>query len=241
MTDHSYSMLYMRSVPSDLTARARIRDAAIRAFARDGFDGVGLRAIAKDADVSAPLIVHHFGDKDALRTACDEYVVDVFTDDRQDLIAAPTVDRIRIALQDIQRYGPYVDYLTRMLMESSPASDRLFDRIVQHTRGILEDQRKAGLLVEMSDPEMTALLVAMIGLAPVMMRTQIRRVLGQDQLSPDGLRRTTLPTLELLTHGIYSTPTFLDGAREAMSTEAGPPGESPNPDTHIDPPTKEAP
>lgn len=208
----------MRSASDDLTARARIRDAAIRAFARHGFAATSMRTIASDAGVSAALIVHHFGDKNALRTACDDYVVAAFTDDKHELIEAPTADRIRAALSDIDRYGPYIDYLGRMLGDSSPAADRLFDEILRLTRDTLEQQREAGLLVEMSDPEMSALLVTMMGLGPVMMRTQISRVLGQDQLSSAGLLRTTLPTLELLTHGIYASSVFLDGAREAVAS-----------------------
>ncbi|MFD5214008.1 TetR/AcrR family transcriptional regulator [Microbacterium sp. NPDC058345] len=208
----------MRSASDDLTARARIRDAAIRAFANAGFDATSMRTIAKDAGVSAALIVHHFGDKNALRAACDEYVVAVFIDDKHDLIEAPTPDRIRAALNDVERYGPYLDYLGRMLAESSPAADRLFDSIVQVTRDVLEEQREAGLLVDMSDPEMTVMLMVMLGLAPVMMRTQVSRSLGQDQLSTAGLLRSTLPTLELLTQGIYATSVFLDGARQAISS-----------------------
>ncbi|MEV7619184.1 TetR family transcriptional regulator [Microbacterium sp. NPDC089321] len=212
----------MRSASDDLTARARIREAAIRAFARDGFDAVSMRAIAKDAGVSAALIVHHFGDKNALRTACDDYVVAAFIDDKHELIEAPTADRIRAALNDVERYGPYVDYLGRMLGDSTPAADRLFDEIIRVTRDVLDEQRAAGLLVEMSDPEMTTLLVAMMGLAPLMMRAQVGRVLGHDQLSPAGMLRTTLPTLELLTHGIYSSTAFLDGARQAVASETAP-------------------
>lgn len=212
-------MLYMRSVSDDLTARARIRDAAIAAFGRDGFDSVSLRTIAADAGVSAALIVHHFGDKSALRAICDEYVVSIFTDENHELIDAPTADRIRTALHDIDRYGPYIDYLARMLVDGSPAADRLFDSILAGTRYVLDDQRDAGLLEPTSDPEMTALLIALMGLAPVVMRTQITRALGQDQLSPAGLRRTTVPMMELLTHGLYSTGAFLDGARAAMSAD----------------------
>lgn len=209
----------MRSASEDLTARARIRDAAVRAFARDGFDGTSMRTIAKDAGVSPALIVHHFGDKDGLRTACDDYVVSFFLDDKHDLIDSPTSDRIRAAVADVQRYGPFVDYLSRMLGDSNPAADHLFDELVALTRKVLDEQRAAGLLVEMSDPEMTTLLVALIGLAPVMMRTQIARFLGTDQLSPEGLLRTTVPTLELLTNGIYANSAFLDGARQAIAAE----------------------
>lgn len=214
-----FSLLYMRSASDDLTARARIRDAAVAAFARDGYDGASMRGIAKEAGVSAALIVHHFGDKNALRTECDDHVVGVFIDEEHDLIQAPTRDRIRTALHDLERYGPYVDYLSRMLVDGSPAADRLFDSILSMTRDVLDEQRAQGMLEPMSDPEMTTLLVTLIGLGPVVMRSQISRALGTDQLSPSGLIRTTLPTLELLTHGIYSTPVLLDGARDALAAE----------------------
>lgn len=218
-----FSLLYMRSASDDLTARARIRDTAIAAFARDGYDGVSLRAIAKEAGVSPALIVHHFGDRNALRTECDDHVVNVFTDEEHDLITAPTSDRIRTALNDLDRYGPYIDYLARMLVDGSPASARLFDSFLSRTRDVLAEQREAGMLEPMSDPEMTTMLLTLIGLAPVVMRAQIARALGTDQLSPAGLLRTTLPTLELLTHGIYSTTALLDGARDALGAEGNTP------------------
>ena len=50
----------------DLTARARIRDAAIECFARQGF-AVSVRAIAAHAGVSPGLVIHHFGSKAGLR------------------------------------------------------------------------------------------------------------------------------------------------------------------------------
>ena len=222
-TEHVFSLLYMRSASEDLTARARIRDTAIAAFAREGFDGASLRGIAKAAGVSPALIVHHFGDKSALRSECDDYVVGVFIDEEHDLIHAPTRDRIRTALHDLERYGPYVDYLSRMLVDGSPGADRLFDSFLASTRDVLDEQGAAGMLEPMSDPEMTTLLVTLIGLGPVVMRSQIARALGADQLSPAGLLRTTLPTLELLTHGIYSTTALLDGARDALAAEGGTP------------------
>ncbi|MFS0894916.1 TetR family transcriptional regulator [Microbacterium sp. 179-I 3D3 NHS] len=209
----------MRSASDDLTARARIRDTAIRAFARDGFDATSLRSIAREAEVSPALIVHHFGDKNTLRAECDAHVVSIFIDDEHVVIEAPTQDRIRAAMHDIERYGPYIDYLGRMLLDGSAAADRLFDALLAGTRAILDDQRNTGMLEPMSDPDMTTLLVTLIGLGPVIMRAQMARVLGSDQLSPAGLRRMTVPTLELLTHGIYSTTSLLDGARAALADE----------------------
>ncbi|MET0434632.1 MAG: helix-turn-helix domain-containing protein, partial [Cellulomonas sp.] len=68
----------MRSATTDddLTARARIRDAALRLFADRGIEGVSVRDIAAAAGVSAGLIRHHFGSKDGLRDACDSHAID---------------------------------------------------------------------------------------------------------------------------------------------------------------------
>lgn len=71
----------------------------------------------------------------------------------------------------------------------------------------------------MRDPEVTALLVTLLGLAPILLRSQITRVLGADQYSTAGLQRMSLPTLELLTHGIYADSSLLDSAAQAMSSE----------------------
>src|SRR5687768_14523774 len=60
----------------DLTARARIRDAALHMFAERGTDKATIRDIARDAGVSAGLVRHHFGSKEALREACDAYALD---------------------------------------------------------------------------------------------------------------------------------------------------------------------
>ena len=68
-----FSILNMRS--TDLTTAARIRDAAIELFGSHGFS-VGVRAIAQAAGVSPGLVIHHFGSKDGLRQACDDYIAE---------------------------------------------------------------------------------------------------------------------------------------------------------------------
>ena len=59
-----------RTDPEDLTARARIRDAALLHFGEQGFDRATIREIARTAGVSSGLVRHHFGSKQALREAC---------------------------------------------------------------------------------------------------------------------------------------------------------------------------
>ena len=61
--------LYGRAVPvqsGDLTANARIREAALELFAADGVAATSMRSVAAKAHVSPSLVVHHFGTKAGL-------------------------------------------------------------------------------------------------------------------------------------------------------------------------------
>ena len=64
--------------PSDLTARASIRNAALRLFAERGADAVTVREIAAQAGISPALVLHHFGSKDGLRAEVDAFAAKAF-------------------------------------------------------------------------------------------------------------------------------------------------------------------
>lgn len=59
----------------DLTAKAVIRDEAIRLFAARGTQTVSLRQVSAAAGVSPGLVTHHFGARAGLREAVDAHVV----------------------------------------------------------------------------------------------------------------------------------------------------------------------
>src|SRR5215218_9209360 len=115
---------------SDLTARARIRLAALRLFASQGFEATSTRAIAAEAGVSHALVRHHFGSKEGLRQAIDEDVLDAFDSalagfDRQ----SPGSDRMAVlGAASAQLFGADEvrrDYLRRALLEGSELSAQL--------------------------------------------------------------------------------------------------------------------
>src|SRR2546428_10971298 len=60
---------------SDLTAAARIRNAALRHFAARGVAATSIRDVARAARVSPGLVQHHFRAKARLRRAVDEFVI----------------------------------------------------------------------------------------------------------------------------------------------------------------------
>ena len=77
----------------DLTARARIRHAALDLFAERGVDGTPMRAVAARAGVTVGLIVHHFGTKEALREAVELDIVDRFA---EAIATAPWSSSVRV-------------------------------------------------------------------------------------------------------------------------------------------------
>src|ERR1700722_16753732 len=103
----------MRSA-DDLTTTARIRDAAIEQFGRHGFD-VGLRTIAEAAGVSAALVIHHFGSKDGLRKACDDFVAEEIRTSKSEALQSNDPATWFAALAEIESYAPLMAYLVRSM------------------------------------------------------------------------------------------------------------------------------
>ena len=54
--------------------RRDLLDAALRLFARDGYDATSTRAIAAEAETNISSIAYHFGGKEGLRLACADAV-----------------------------------------------------------------------------------------------------------------------------------------------------------------------
>jgi TetR/AcrR family transcriptional regulator, regulator of cefoperazone and chloramphenicol sensitivity len=143
MPIHAYSVRYMRSIygtddrpPQDLTARARIRDAALQEFAERGFEGATIRGIARAAQVSPGLVQHHFGSKEALRRACDDAVLDLV---RRKIRATETGE---ITNPDFMAtlYAmapPLVRYVARAVVDGSSAGAALVDEIAAGTAQFL--------------------------------------------------------------------------------------------------------
>ena len=56
----------LASGPADLAPRARIREAALRLYAKHGTQATSIRMVAEEAGMSAGAVMHHFKSKDEL-------------------------------------------------------------------------------------------------------------------------------------------------------------------------------
>ncbi|MGW0435616.1 TetR/AcrR family transcriptional regulator [Micromonospora sp. NPDC003197] len=183
----------------DLTARARIRDVALKRFAADGIAATSVRRIALDARVSAGLVVHHFGSKQGLVDACDAYVL-AFTK-----AAWREVDGDPTRLPHTLRASTSVlGYLTRSMVEQTAGSAALFDALVNETARVLALGEETGHIRRSTEPELRAALLVCMELGGLALRAHLARHLGADPFAPDGVVRIGQTGTELLTRGLFT-------------------------------------
>ena len=195
----------------DLTARARIRDAALRLFAERGLDGATIRDIARAAGVSGGLIRHHFGSKDDLRAACDSYALDQLMRIKEQAVLEGQLANPGFMSAAHPTVLLTLRYLARSLVDGSPAAAAVFDEMVELGEAWL-DQHHPG---QIPDPRgYSAVLVAMqSGL--FMMHSQLSRWLGADIFTPEGHLRLTTALIDFYSQPLLS-PALAEQARAAV-------------------------
>jgi AcrR family transcriptional regulator len=203
---------------ADSQTHDRIRDAALALFGTRGFDGSSVRDIAQRAGVSPALVIHYFGSKEALRSACDAFLVEEIVGRKEHMLGdGDLASTIQKWLADVEGNRRNLDYLARMIVDGGPAGAQLFDTLVARTQSMLESGVANGTIRATSDPTVRATIIAAYGLMPLLMEKHLGRALGESGLTPELVRRITVPTLELYTHGLYSDARVLDAATSALA------------------------
>lgn len=202
----------MRSSPQDdRTARARIRDEALRLFADRGPDAVTVRDVAGAAGVSPALVVRHYRSKDGLRAAVDDHVLDVFEAMLAEVTAPGNTGTIdpsaapslaEAVTQHLPPDSAVPGYLGRMLVSGDSAGSALFRRLFTASRAALDGMVAAGLADTGDDPATRAAFLLLNDLALLMLRNHVADVLGTDPLTADGMQRWGAEVLSVYQHGL---------------------------------------
>ena len=114
----------------DLGTKKEILEAALQAFARDGFDSASLPKIAEIAKIAHPLIHYYFGSKDNLWRETVEYAFGGLIGEATAVEAASRglspLHRLRVMVQAFAQFAArYPDHLGLIMAEMRSDSERL--------------------------------------------------------------------------------------------------------------------
>ncbi len=181
----------------DLTARARIREAALRLFGEKGVEGVTIREVAAEAGVSGGLVRHHFGSKGDLRAACDAHALSQLMRIKEQAVLEGQMASPGFMASAQPAMLFLFRYLARSMVDGSPAADAMFDEMVELGEGWLAEHHQG----QMRDPRAYSALLIAMELGALTLREQLSRQLGADILEPEGHLRLARAKLDF-----YSQP-----------------------------------
>lgn len=204
----------------DLTARARIRDAALAQFAEYGFDRATIRGIAQAAGVSPGLVRHHFGSKDGLREVCDAYALRVLhgyvEEVMPDVMASGGPSDPEGFVKSWAPLNPFRWYVARAMIDGSEGAARIFDEMVTMTEQTLHQTDALRPDPPTDNLRTRAAIMVAMALGVPAFRAHLARNIGADIASPEGDRQVTLALLDIQSH-----PTITPEAAQALRKVVG--------------------
>ena len=194
--------------PSDLTAFARIRNAALELYAVQPSQATSVRDVARAAGVSPGLVQHYFPTKAALRDCVNEHVVAVATAAFTDLDASKSPpesaeelgQRITAFIRD---HPTALAYVARAVIEQDDAAVGLFDAFVALAHAQWSRLADEGFLHDDADLEWASLHIVVLNMATLLMHAAIDRHLPSPILSDEGLERWRVANTSLFRRGMY--------------------------------------
>ncbi len=186
------------------TTAARLIDTACGLIAESGVRATSVRAVARAAGVSAPLVIHHFGSKAGLVAACDSRVCDAVDATLEVFRDGGKPDDLAGSWVELLASTPYLAYVTQSLREGGGAGAHLFDLLYRMSRDVDREMRSDGVARPTADPEMRALLLMSLDLGMLLLADHVERVLGAPLDSPEMGERWVLGALEILTGGVLA-------------------------------------
>jgi TetR/AcrR family transcriptional regulator len=136
-------------------AKKTILDAALKIFARDGFDGASIPKIARMAKTARPLVHYHFGSKDNLWRQTVAYALDGLMGEAAAIAAASRglspLDKLRVLIRALAHSAArYPDHLGLIMSEARSDTERLAwlranytDTFMKHLLGLLKQAQDA--------------------------------------------------------------------------------------------------
>ncbi|GAB17725.1 putative TetR family transcriptional regulator [Gordonia effusa NBRC 100432] len=207
----------MRSVDEsdDRTARARLRDAAIEVFARDGF-GATVRTIASTAQVSPGLVIHHFGSKAGLQAECDSHVLASLFDANRDILTGTDAYNSFLAkLQHAESSGTHVVYMLRAVQQGGETARAFLERMVAESADSMRIGVANGQIRPSVDEAGRARYLTMVSIGALLLDTVMHPPpdwSDSTAILRGYIDRVAVAGTEMAVHGVLLDSAVLDAA-----------------------------
>ena len=99
-----------------------------------------IAAIAAAAGVSPGLVIHHFGSKDNLHRACDEYIAETIRAAKSESIQTSDPATWLAQMAEIEQYAPMMAYLVRSLQDGGGMARELLEHLAADAEAALGPQ-----------------------------------------------------------------------------------------------------
>jgi len=169
---------------------AQIRLSATRMFARSGFDGTSIQAIADDVGVAKQTLLYHYPSKDALRRAVIESVFEHWRTRLPAILEAVTSGHGRFdaltaeLIRFFQRDGDSARLLVRELLDNG---EEMRATLAQNLRPwvmlvaqYIRDGQRLNLIHDDVDPEAYVLEVIVLGVSTAALEQLMEAAMGGD-------------------------------------------------------------
>ncbi|MEW6974153.1 TetR/AcrR family transcriptional regulator [Trueperella pyogenes] len=203
----------------DLTAKARLREAAIELIAQD--EPTTARSVAELAGVSPGLIRHHYGSMKELISACDRHIANLIRQSKEDSVASGTsVD----VLQKLHSIGEQhlVSYLAHRLVQGGKEIDSLIDLMAQDAAAYIQQAIDVGIMRPVKDVDVLAKMAIIYSLGSLTLHKHLDRLLHVDVTDSDLTRQPGLPSyinVQYELFGALFTPGILEKLQPRTSQE----------------------
>jgi AcrR family transcriptional regulator len=191
-------------------SREHLIEVATRVFAREGFTGTSLRMIAVEAGVSAALLVHHFGSKQRLIEETIETTLGEWMREKDHLAELPLSEALSQWPQTAQDGHQKLAFFRQVMLSGGKPAQLLLERMHFEAKERLSAMTKTGVMRDVADIDTAALLLAVYGMAPLILSDSIKKILGGDITDPEiseKLARSSLELFALIREGQPPTQT----------------------------------
>ena len=200
---------------SDLTGKARIRNAALHLFSVRGYANTSLRQIAQRAGVSLSLVTHHFFSKEQLKLAVDNAVLASFEQAIDSVLATTmrSVDevaaRMAEAIGEVIGTRPEVrSYIRRAVFDQVAVADTsLMERLLELMDATLARMYRGGILRRDAEANWRPAQMLLLTFGPVVFDWLVKPH-APETASSDAVRTRCQSGLRLLMHDLSMSPPY---------------------------------